>query len=140
MSTTIDKMAQQFKSISELQMYCDAQYQTIINLTKRINDLEAQKIHLEKLLSESTPIVKENASEIQLLAEGTDQETICRIQLKKLRDKSMNGEELTLEETKRVEIYTKLILSIEANQKKDPEDHSKKLDDGQLLTLIDGLK
>lgn len=136
MSATLDKMAEQFKSFAELQAYSSAQYQTIISLTQKINDLETKNKQLEEMLMNSTPIVKENSSELQLLSQGTDEETICRIQLKKLKDKCLEGEELTLEETKRAEIYAKLLLAFRTGDKKGQESLTEQLPDAQLLEFL----
>jgi hypothetical protein len=132
----IDKMAEQFKDFAALQAYCDGQYRMIVSLSTKINELEAKNKQLEELLGNSTPIIKEKSAEIQLLSQGTDEETICRIQLKILRDKCIAGEELTLEETKRAEIYAKLLLAIRNGDKKAEEELSKGLDDAQLLEFL----
>jgi len=136
MSDSIDKMSKQFKDISEIQSYCDAQYATIISLSKKINELEAKNKSLEELLANSTPIVKEKAADIQLLSQGTDEETICRLQLKLFKDRVLAGDELTLEETKRVEIYAKLLLAIRTGDKKAEEKMASQLDDAQLLEFL----
>lgn len=136
MSDSIDKMSKQFKDITELQSYCDAQYQTIISLSKKINELEGKNRSLEQMLSNGTPIVREVPQEIQLLSKGTDEETICRLQLKLFKDKVLDGEELTLEETKRVEIYAKLLIAIKTGDKKAEEKLTSELPDAQLLEFI----
>lgn len=136
MSDTTDKMSGQFQEFSELKAYSDAQYQTIISLSKKINELEAKNKSLEEILANSTPIIKEQAAEIQLLSMGTDEETICRIQLKHFKDRTLAGEEFTLEETKRIEIYAKLLLAIKAGDKKAEEKLSGQLDDAQLLEFL----
>ena len=135
-SDSIDKMSAQFRDMAELQAYCSAQYQTIITLTKKINDLETKKKQLEEMLMNSTPIIKENSSELQLLSQGTDEETICRIQLKILKDKCLQGDELTLEESKRAEIYPKLLVALKGGNKKEAEKLADKLDDSQLLEFL----
>lgn len=136
MSDSIDKMSKQFSNLNELQTYADAQYITIVSLNRKINELENKNKSLEAMLSSGTPIVKENSSDIQLLSQGSDEETICRLQLKLFKDKVLSGDELTLEETKRVEIYAKLLIAIRAGDKKGEEQLTSLLDDSQLLDFL----
>jgi hypothetical protein len=134
----IDKMAEQFKEMSELQEYANGQYRMIVSLSSKINELEAKNKQLEELLAGSTPIVKN--PEIQLITGSTDEEVICRTQLKMFKDQALAGTEFTLEETKRIEIYAKLLLAIKAGDKKAEEELSKNLDDAQLLEFIKDTK
>lgn len=105
---TIDKMAQKFTDLVELQKYCDSQYQLIIDLSKKITNLENERDKLQRQLNEQIrPISTISPEEANL----SDQEAICKQQLRLLRDMSADRD-LTLEETKRVEIYTKLLTSL----------------------------
>lgn len=136
MSNKIDTMADQFQSLAEMKAYSEAQYKTIIALNQKINELEAKNKSLEEILANSVPMVKEQAAEIQLLSQGTDEETICRIQLKLLKDRVLAGDELTMEETKKADIYARLLLAIKQGNKKEAEKLTEKLDDGQLLDFL----
>jgi hypothetical protein len=110
----MDNIGKQFTDLSELQAYCNAQYQTILDLSKKINNLEQEKASLESMLTKTSSVIQADSALITV----SDDETICRIQLKKLADRSIEGEELTLEETKRVEIYSKLLINIKNGNKK----------------------
>lgn len=122
-------MYKNLNTTEELQAFCEAQQKTIIELSKKINKLDEEKKHLEILLLEATPITYD------LTKDSSDEELICRTQLKTLADKCLNGVELNLEETKRVDTYTKLLLTINQSKKKTPA--SIKLDEKDLLSVLD---
>lgn len=133
----------EFQSLVEAEMFVKAQHNTIVSLTKKIQKLEEEKAHLEKLLSSSTPLVQSErtSSIIQSNSGGIltdDEESICRMQLKKLRDKSLT-DELTLEEAKRVEIYTKILIA-KQNQPKTLVVESKNLSNDQMLAAFEELE
>jgi hypothetical protein len=131
----IDEMAAKFKDFADLKAYSGAQYRTIVEQSKKIHALEEEIIHLRKLLENGgSTLIKDPANKIEIYADVTDQEAICRIELKKLKDISIERE-LTLEEAKRTEIYTKLLLSL-TEKSKAPADTAKRLDDSQLLALL----
>lgn len=110
-----DEMANQFNTYAELQVYSAAQHETITKLNAKINQLEEKSKHLEKLLTENAIIVGDGEIKDMFL-KCEDPEAISRTQLKILRDRSMQGE-LSIEETKRVEIYTKILDSVELKRK-----------------------
>lgn len=131
MSQTIDKMAAKFKDLAELQQYCNSQYQLIIELSKKVNSIEEERDQLKKLLKDGnsvTPVLTAEA------AKYSDEEAICRAQLRILREMS-NDRDLSLEETKKVEIYTKLLTSLTTNK---PEEKPRVQDfsNENLLTLL----
>jgi hypothetical protein len=132
---SIDNMLGQFKEVGEITAYAQAQYQTILSLSKKITELEEKNTSLEAQLLNTSPINKNPDEESKLIISDTDEETICRIELKKLRDRSISGIELTLEETKRVEIYTKLLLAI-SEKKKKSENIANPIDDSKLMELL----
>lgn len=105
---TIDKMLEQFKSVEELQAYCNSQFKTIVELSRKLNDLHDENVHLKKLMDDAMPMVGDAAARKDLYLDVTDGEAICRMQLKLLRDVSLERE-LTLEEAKKTEIYSKVL-------------------------------
>lgn len=128
-------MGQNFKDLAELQEFAQAQHKTIVNLSKKINNLEQENAHLKKLLESSAPLIKTDNSPV--ITEGLltqDEEMICRMQLRKLREKSMT-DELTLEESKRVEIFTKLLIQLQ-NKPQTINVNAKKMSDSELLAAL----
>lgn len=109
---TIDTLAGQFESYSELQKYCDNQYKTLQIIQKENTALKKEIEHLKDLLSSTTTLMSSSVESFQ----PTNEELICEIQLTKLKDKAFQRE-LTLEETKRLEI---LVKSLHAIKEKSP--------------------
>jgi hypothetical protein len=130
----LDEMARQFKDFADLKAYSQAQYRTIVEQSKKIHALEEEVVHLRKLLEAGSPLVKDPSKKIEIYTDVTDQEAICRIELKKLKDLSLERD-LTLEEAKRTEIYTKLLISL-SEKSKSLVEPTKRLNDSELLALL----
>lgn len=129
--TAIDKMLQQFKTQPELEAFAKAQQKTIIELTKKNKALETEVKSLKKL-TESKIIIPGN-EENKIDFSASDEESIARQQLFKLKEIS-NERELTYEETKRVEIFSKLLIALK-DKPKTIEVKSKNLSDAELIAL-----
>jgi len=108
----IDKMLQQFKDVASLQKYAEAQYKTILSLSKKVKVLEEENIELKDLLEKSTPLLNEEKKNFTTynIEASSDEEMIAKVQLARMKEISMDRE-LTLEEAKRVEIFTKILSS-----------------------------
>jgi uncharacterized coiled-coil protein SlyX len=132
---SIDKMLEKFKTELEFKTYCQIQFKTISKLNKSIKEKDEEITHLKELLTKSTPLL--DVSDSGILTETSHEEQICRTQLKRLRDVSMTRE-LTLEETKKAEIFAKLLSgSIKIEDKKN-EQAVKNMSSEDLIKLVDG--
>lgn len=106
----------------DLKAFAEAQQKTIIHLTRKIKTLEDENAHLKKLVEQTVPVIKpDNQPALDPQQKGekfltSDQEAICRVQLNKLREISFDRE-LTLEEAKRVEIFSKILNLLETTPK-----------------------
>ena len=129
-----NKMAEQFKDFAELQAYSNAQNRTIIDQSKKLREKDEEIKHLKKLLEGSVPLIKEVKDKSKL--EANDQEYICRVEINKLRVVS-DERELTLEECKRFDIYSKILKEL-ANQPKTIEIQAKTLSERDLIAVISG--
>lgn len=127
----IDKMIEQFKSESELKAYCNVQFKQILKLKKDMQIKEDEIVHLKDLLSKSTPILQQ--TEEGVISEVSHSEQISTMQLKRLRDVSMQRE-LTLEESKKVEIFTKIVMQLQ--KKSVDENEIEKMSPEDLLKLV----
>lgn len=134
------EMFAQFKSMEEMRSYCEAQYKTIVELSKKIQKLEDSKTHLEGLLATTAPLMEVTTDLIESII--PNEQIIAEVQLGILKSKALSGPsgtELTLEETKKVEIYSKVIASLKASQGKKPVDiHIKEVSNKDLLKAIEG--
>lgn len=132
------QMVKEFKDMAELQQFAEAQYKTIIELSKKIQKLEEEKKNAENMLKQSVPLIGAT-KEIVINDEDLltkDEEKICLDQLKLLNSKS-KSQELTFEETKKVEIYSKVLNSLRQGPDKKIKDPAKKKDTAELLRMMD---
>lgn len=120
----IDEISKNFKDISEWEAYCSAQYKTILSQSKEINELKDKLKEVEKLLANSVPLIedpnKEPRINIQLLS---SEEAIAVMEIEKLKELSLERD-LSMEECKKFEIYTKTLLSIRNTTKAKSQDNS----------------
>lgn len=119
-----------FDEQEDLKVFADAQTKTIINLNKKINDLNSEVAHLKAILEKSTPIISSG-----IIQQSDDEETIARTQLRILKNISMERE-LTLEETKKVDIYAKLLLAF-MGKNKNKISPAKDYTTQELLKLVE---
>lgn len=131
-------MFEETKELSDLRAFSEAQQKTIVQLTKKIKQLEEEREQLKNQLTTPTVNVPKNIEPSGAVAEKfltSDQEAICRTQLMKLREIAFDRE-MTLEETKKVEIFSKILSSIE-NAPKTIKIDTKTLDNSDLMGLLD---
>lgn len=138
----IDKMLEQFKDFASLQKFAEAQQKTIQALTRKLKVTEEENLELKDRL-DSIPILSENSQNtsipqknlaIEDLSFGTDEEIISKIQLARLKEVSMERE-LTLEEAKRVEIFSKILNTKEKNKTFDVT--AKQMNSTDLLKMLE---
>jgi tRNA A37 threonylcarbamoyladenosine modification protein TsaB len=90
--------------VTELQNYANQQFLSLQEITKENQALKERVAHLEQLVQATTDL---KVAAIKI----TNEQAICEIQIEKLRTKSFERE-LTLEETKRLEILIKSLYTI----------------------------
>lgn len=132
----MDKMLEQFKDFASLQKYAEAQYKTILSLSKKVKTLEEENVELKDLLEKSTPLLdeeKKNFVAYQVEA-SSDEEMIAKVQLARIKEISMDRE-LTLEEAKRVEIFTKILTNKGSNSSISVQ--TKQMGSDDLLKLLE---
>lgn len=133
------KIVDTFTEIEDLKEYSNSQYKVIVSQSKKISELEKKLEATEAKLikAEQTNTVSSALSTDQTGGNNDDGTTICMIQLALLRAAAMNGE-LTLEETKKVEIYVKTLQLIrgKANDKDTKKDTGKSLSNEELIALM----
>lgn len=133
---SLEKMLDEVKDLAELRVFSEAQQKTILKLSKKNKELEEEVAHLKKLLESQTSLVQTDPS-VGLPAEKfltSDQEAICRMELNKLKQSSFERE-LTLEEAKRVDIYSK-ILNVLENSPKTIKVETKSVSNQDLMSLV----
>lgn len=126
-----NKILDSFENIEDLKEYSSSQYKTIISQSKKITELERKVEGLESKLFESEKKAIVNSA-LAIDPEGaSDTETACLIQIAMIKGLAMNRE-LTLEETKKLEIFAKTLLLIRG---KEVSVEEKRKEQGSKLTL-----
>ena len=135
MSDIKDKTLEQFKDMATLQKYADAQYKTILSLTKKVKLLEQENMELKDLLEKTTPLFDEEKKTFEMpqIEASSDEEMIAKVQLVKMREIAIERE-LTLEEAKRVEIFTKILTT---KGTKSPVAQTQKMNNDDLLKMLE---
>ena len=138
MSGVFDEMMKQYQDLASLREFSECQHETILQLSKKIDKLEKQKRDLEVVVKENNPnailSAETTSSPAIALTTGEHEENICRMELKKLNDISIERI-LTLEEAKKTEIYTKLLLQIDSRKKPATRDVTE-VNTEELLKLV----
>lgn len=134
---SIDKMAEQFTSIEELQAYSDAQYKTILKQNEEINSLKSS---IETLKQEKETLLAKVAANSISSSESssqevTNEEAACVTQIYLIKNNAMTRE-LTMDECKRLQIYVQTLQVIrgkEANSKSKSEKDAANMSTEDLL-------
>ncbi len=130
-----EEAEKEFNSYAELSVFSAAQHETITKLNFKINQLQEKATHLEKLLAENSIIVGDEQNLKDMFLSCSDPEAISRCQLKLLRDRAIQ-QELSMEECKRVEIYSKIIDTVELKKKDRMKNVTESKSDAELLMLL----
>lgn len=139
----IDKMLSQFTSIDQIKVFCESQYKEILKLTKKIKTLEEAN---DKLLLDldkekaKFAVASQNGDaasvdNVLINLDEADHELICKLQLAILRNRAMQME-LTLEEARKVEIYSKVLQQDTRKEKKS--NIVKQLSNDDLVKMLEG--
>lgn len=138
-NNSIDRLADQYTDTdSDAKAYQKAQASTIVAQTRQINEirkkLEEISRQCEILTIENTKL-KALAPASGLEATIADEESICLVQLALINNMSMQRE-LTLEETKKTEIYSKVLQSIRGKKPEEKEQSIGNLSNEDLLAAM----
>lgn len=132
---SFDKIIEDFKDLADLQKYSEAQFKTIIELNKKLIKAEEEIKGLKLLLEQSSPLLVSDQRNVVVLEVGTDQEIIAQVQLRLLKEISYERD-LTFEEAKKVETYTKILSTMQSIKPKAIEVNAKDFGDKELLKLV----
>lgn len=132
----IDQLTEQFKTMEELKIFCQSQFKQILQLSKKIKELEDKNNDLVQKSKENKTLSLVNVDNTLPTNLGLkdDAEVIAQIQIKMLKEQAF-GRELTLEETKKLEIFNK-ILKQPVEKDKPIKVDAKVLKEEDLLKVI----
>ena len=120
------------QALIELRDFSEAQQKVIIQLNKKIQKLEAEKAKLEETIKKSP--VQLFQGNITLDSDLATEEAICVMQIKRLEEISL-GRELTLEETRKLEAFSKILATFR-NVKTPPKNKAELVESAELLKLV----
>ena len=125
--TDITQMEEGFQ---ELQNHSDAQFKVITKLSADIARLESENHSLKIMLEQNLPSM---ALQIGDLSIGiSNEQLICEVQLNMLKDLAV-VRELTMEESKKVQIFTDVLTKVKAGKKPEDKYNISKMSDEELL-------
>jgi len=124
--------------VRKLQAYSNAQTNTIIELSRKLKEAQDEVSHLKKLLEGSVPLIKPEGSS-GITSSAGDQEYICRTEINKLREISRDRE-LTLEECKKLDIYSKILKDLASAPPKINDQPAKKATNEELEAILEAEK
>lgn len=128
-------LTKKFTEINEWKTFCQAQSTTILKLTKDLQELKEKNLHLENLIKTSTSLVEIDSKPILNLLGLSDEEAIAINELAKLKFLSLERE-LSDQECKRFEIYTKTLLALKNNKEKNSKGNAENLPEDELLSIV----
>lgn len=139
---SIDKLAEVYAGDEDdAKAYQKAQASVVVNLTRQNNELrkkmEELSAQLEKLTIENTRL-KALGADTPGVEQGNDAESICLVQLALINNYSMQRE-LTLEETKKAEIFTKTLMLLRGKQEKQEVNTVGALTNEELMEAMKSL-
>lgn len=134
----MSKFLEQYKTYEDLSQYCLAQNETLIKYAKQIVSLQEEIVHLKTLLSSSAPAPQPyQALTTELEEDLSDEEVISKVEIQKLRITSLSRE-LTYEECRKLETYTKILNAKPKKPEKDAIDVTKVSTKDLLAELENG--
>jgi hypothetical protein len=135
-NNNIEQISKEFKETMDLKIQLNAQMNIITSMTKKNKEQQEEINHLKKLLESTAPLIKAPNELNKLPGFLSDsEEQICRMEIEKLRDKA-SVEQLTYEDAKKLEVYTKILNTIR-NSPKIIEVKTKKLTESELMAAIE---
>lgn len=124
-------------SFNDLQSYSDAQFKTIVELNKQIAQLKAENESLKLMLEQNIPDLSLQTSDIGLGI--SNEQLICETQILLLKNDAMLRP-LTMEETRKLEIFSNVLDKVKRGSKDPVEIEVNKLTNNDLLQIINESK
>lgn len=133
---SLDSMFEQFKEFGELKEFAESQHATIVQLSKKNTKLEEEVAHLKSLLGSTVPIIGKTEATLSQFGDTKDDKIIAEVQLARLKAVSFDRE-LTLEETKKVSEFSKIINNVKPKETKEVQSQTFSSED--LLKLAENI-
>lgn len=138
MADNLKKLLNSFKTPDELKAYIEAQQQAFIDVSKKVRSLEEENQKLQAKINKLQSNEQKSSNDELKSQDIGHSELICLVEIEKLKYLT-ETRPLTYEESKRFEIYNKILGQISLSKKKG-DNPLKDIPDDELLRLIEGGK
>lgn len=107
-------------------------FEEVVRLREQITKKDEEIAHLKDLLLHSSvPAIEKKNDDLK------DAELICRTQLNLFANKAAQGIELTSDESKKIDIFAKLLLQITGKEVKEKDTKLKQYKASDLLEMLE---
>lgn len=117
------------EGFQELQQYSDTQFKLVLELKGTIARLESENKSLKTLLEQNLPAISLQVSDLGFGI--SSEQLICETQILLLKDLAVTRQ-LTMEESKKFQIFEEILSKYKSNKKEDPFSVSKMTDEELL--------
>lgn len=124
-------------SFNDLQEYSDAQFRTIVELKKQIDQLKSENESLRLMLDSNLPDLGLQVTNLGIGV--TNEQLICETQILLLKNDAMTRP-LTMEEARKLEIFTTVLDRVKRGSKDPVDIEVNKLSNTDLLQIINESK
>lgn len=121
------------EGFQSLQEYSDSQFHLISKLNEKVARLESENKSLKTMLESNLPSLGFNTTDLSIGI--SSEQLICETQLVMLKDVAVTRN-LTLEEAKKFQIFTDILLKVKASKKPGDEFGVARLTDDELIHLV----
>jgi hypothetical protein len=126
--TSISSLEEGF---NELQHYSDSQFKVIKELQGKISQLQAENSSLKTMIEQNLPSLSLDAD---FILGVSNEQLICETQLLLLKNKAVIAE-LTLEESRKFQIFTDILQKIKTKDPNAVENTVKKMTPAELIAI-----
>ena len=114
----MDNISDLEKSFLEAKDYSEAQFAVIVQLQEKNAKLIEENNHLKKLVEQNIPSIGGAPYPNDLVPGITNEQIICEIEIKRLKDRSI-VQELNKEEAQKLQIYVTILEQVRSKTKDD---------------------
>jgi len=127
----IKALEEQYK---ELQSYSDTQFHSMVELKKKVEELERENKHLKEMLEGNIPSLNliSNPDGLGI----SNEQLVCETQIALLKERAVTRE-LTMEESKKFQIFSNVLQELRKSGDNTEDAHVKKMTDNDLIKLLE---
>lgn len=123
------------EGFNDLQQYSDAQFKTIVELQKKIAELESQNNSLKSMLASNLPSLELPTTDLSLGI--SNEQLICETQMLMLKEAAVMRP-LSMEETKKFQIFSEVLEKVKERAPEEAQARIAKVADVELLKIVEG--